>query len=83
MSKKALLLVLAGIILLAGIALGFSLRTEENVNKLKDLNPTNTGCTYKNKTYKEGESFPAGDGCNTCGCNDGEINCTLIACNTQ
>ncbi|GEM_PF-537613 len=33
------------------------------------------------KTYKAGDSFPAGDGCNTCGCRkDGSVVCTQIAC---
>lgn len=38
-------------------------------------------CTYDGETYEPGESFPAGDGCNTCTCaEDGSVACTLIAC---
>ncbi len=40
-------------------------------------------CKYNGKEYKEGESFPAGDGCNTCICgSNGVPNCTKIACPT-
>lgn len=35
-------------------------------------------CTYKGQTYKNGESFM--DDCNTCGCNGGQVNCTLMGC---
>lgn len=38
-------------------------------------------CTYEGKTYADGEQFPAGDGCNTCSCDEGTIGCTLIGCN--
>jgi len=38
------------------------------------------GCTYDGKTYASGVSFPAGDGCNTCSCQDGKAACTLLAC---
>jgi hypothetical protein len=31
-------------------------------------------------TYTEGESFPSGDGCNWCGCYEGQILCTEMAC---
>jgi len=31
--------------------------------------------------YPEGQSFPAGDGCNTCTCmENGSVGCTLMAC---
>lgn len=39
------------------------------------------GCEYNGETYDVGESFPAGDGCNTCSCQeDGTVGCTLIGC---
>lgn len=39
------------------------------------------GCNFAGKLYQTGESFPAGDGCNTCTCQaDGSIGCTLIGC---
>ena len=32
-------------------------------------------------TYVQGDTFPAGDGCNTCTCGfDGTVGCTKIAC---
>jgi hypothetical protein len=38
-------------------------------------------CDYGGMKYDPGESFLAGDGCNTCGClEDGSVVCTLIAC---
>jgi hypothetical protein len=38
-------------------------------------------CEWGGKTYQHGESFPAGDGCNTCYCSDdGEVSCTLRGC---
>jgi hypothetical protein len=39
-------------------------------------------CTYDGVTYDEGDSFEATDGCNTCSCADGEVTCTLMACET-
>lgn len=38
-------------------------------------------CTWNGVVYKAGDSIPAGDGCNTCGCNpDGTVACTAMAC---
>lgn len=37
-------------------------------------------CTFNGKTYKNGASFPAGDGCNMCSCSKGRALCTKIAC---
>lgn len=37
-------------------------------------------CTYNGISYNDGESFDATDGCNTCTCEDGEVACTLMAC---
>jgi hypothetical protein len=40
-----------------------------------------TGCEVGGTTYENGASnIPAGDGCNTCSCQDGLLACTLIAC---
>lgn len=39
------------------------------------------GCKYDGQTYFPGESFPAGDGCNTCTCApSGEVACTKMGC---
>jgi|GEM_PF-2168848 len=37
-------------------------------------------CLYKGKTYKERDTVPSGDNCNTCSCNNGQVSCTLMAC---
>ena len=38
-------------------------------------------CEWNGETYQVGDTFPAGDGCNSCHCNeDGEVSCTLLAC---
>lgn len=39
-----------------------------------------SGCTYNGQSYKEGDSFPSTDGCNTCYCSNGGVSCTKIAC---
>ncbi|MEZ4300067.1 MAG: hypothetical protein R3B70_34285 [Polyangiaceae bacterium] len=42
---------------------------------------TGGDCTYDGKDYEAGESFPAGDGCNSCTCEDnGSVACTEIGC---
>ena len=43
------------------------------------------GCEYDGELYRDGEQFPAGDGCNECVCNPdgatpGETRCSLLAC---
>jgi hypothetical protein len=37
-------------------------------------------CEWMGRTYQDGERFPAGDNCNSCSCEDGQVACTLIAC---
>lgn len=37
-------------------------------------------CNYNGIIYKNGQSFQDNDGCNTCGCRNGEISCTAMAC---
>lgn len=38
-------------------------------------------CSYEGKMYPAGSSFPASDGCNSCGCQaDGSVACTEKAC---
>ncbi len=45
---------------------------------------TGTGgraCRWDGRIYDVGDTFPAGDGCNTCHCMEGgEVACTEIAC---
>jgi hypothetical protein len=37
-------------------------------------------CQDGRRTYEEGQNWTCSDGCNTCGCEDGEVTSTLIAC---
>ncbi|KKR70855.1 MAG: Kielin/chordin-like protein [Candidatus Woesebacteria bacterium GW2011_GWA2_40_7b] len=37
-------------------------------------------CQYNGRIYKNGESVPSGDKCNTCSCDNGQIACTFMAC---
>ncbi|GMV42495.1 MAG: hypothetical protein AMXMBFR64_42110 [Myxococcales bacterium] len=38
------------------------------------------GCAWGGAWYSYGESFPAGDGCNTCTCSVSGVGCTKIGC---
>ncbi len=69
----------AGLLLLfaLGIVVGYILR---NYNVSLPL-IIQSSCTYAGKTYKLGESFRATDGCNSCTCSNGQVACTLVACN--
>ncbi|HKO90587.1 MAG TPA: hypothetical protein VJU61_05520 [Polyangiaceae bacterium] len=41
-------------------------------------------CSLDGVTYASGVSgIPAGDGCNSCSCEDGELGCTLMECETS
>lgn len=54
---------------------------ENNFETLEDCRSACvTSCTQGDKTYEDGASFPAGDGCNSCTCDEGTIACTLIGC---
>lgn len=37
-------------------------------------------CEYNGWAYAHNESFDSTDGCNVCSCNNGEVVCTLMAC---
>jgi len=41
------------------------------------------GCLYEGERHKDGASFAASDGCNTCSCDNGAVGCTLIGCGGQ
>jgi hypothetical protein len=48
-----------------------------------DLGSCVDGCLFQGRHYEPGESFSAGDGCNSCSCGaDGNVDCTLIDCPT-
>ncbi len=41
-------------------------------------------CEYNGIIYKQGESFTAIDGCNSCGCDlNGQVACTAMACDAH
>lgn len=42
--------------------------------------PCMKSCTYEGKTYAHGGSFASKDGCNTCTCDKGQVQCTEKAC---
>lgn len=45
--------------------------------------PAPTTCTFKDKSYKVGESFAAADGCNICSCSiDLTVTCTQRVCSS-
>ena len=37
-------------------------------------------CTYQNKQFASGLTFPAGDSCNRCSCDAGRVRCTTKTC---
>lgn len=42
--------------------------------------PGASSCTYGDKSYPDGASFPSSDGCNSCSCMAGLVACTTRAC---
>jgi fructose-specific phosphotransferase system component IIB len=65
----SLALIISGLTFFAGYGVGKN--TEEELAGK---------CEYDGKVYEEGDSFKDSDGCNSCGCNNGEVVCTLMAC---
>lgn len=45
-----------------------------------EVEEENGACTYNEQNYADGESFGSTDGCNTCQCENGSVNCTLMNC---
>lgn len=41
---------------------------------------TGRDCLRSGATYHSGDTFAAGDGCNSCTCSDGSVSCTSQAC---
>lgn len=62
-------------IFVLGLAIGF-LASLVNVQSAVNVLPQT--CEYNGKTYRDGEGFK--DDCNSCGCSDGQVSCTMIAC---
>ena len=43
--------------------------------------PSGQSCEVAGETFPDGAGVPSGDTCNSCGCNDGSVTCTLALCN--
>ncbi len=70
-------LVLALFFLLLGIIIGFMFgKSNYQIPNILPLS-----CSFNNQTYKHGESFR--DDCNTCSCQNGQVACTLMACDAR
>lgn len=69
----------AVVALILGIMVGQNLDRIKELVKVNQLLPS-SGCQYNGKNYKTGDAFPSTDGCNSCGCSDGQVACTLMAC---
>ncbi|KAL3869873.1 hypothetical protein ACJMK2_042500 [Sinanodonta woodiana] len=41
---------------------------------------TTLTCLYNGKMYHTGDSFKSDDGCNWCGCYNGDVFCTFMGC---
>lgn len=84
--KKALPLIIT--ILLIGVA-GYGVYLLANKSKDSDTTtppattPDTGSCIYDGQTYANNSSFNSTDGCNTCTCTDGEVACTLMACEEE
>lgn len=71
--------------ILTALAFALGVFVGQNIDKIKDFMKVNRflpshSCQYNGKSYKSGESFVSTDGCNSCGCNDGQVACTIMAC---
>ena len=71
MEKRTNLIIAA----ILGMILGYFLG-KADFSTMKNIAPQS--CTYKGITYKDGEGF--NDDCNSCSCINGEVGCTLMAC---
>lgn len=58
----------------------FSLVTTLTVVGLLVTKSTGKTCNYNGTIYSDGEGFM--NDCNSCSCNNGDIACTLMACET-
>jgi hypothetical protein len=75
-------LVTALLTLIPGFGCGgaFSAKDSKDSGGSSGSGPAAKGCEVDGKTYRDGDSVPSQDGCNTCLCSDGEIGCTAVGC---
>jgi hypothetical protein len=45
-----------------------------------EIEDPDAACVVDGVVYPDGSAVPSSDSCNTCGCNDGQVVCTLMAC---
>jgi hypothetical protein len=45
-----------------------------------DAGPSARACEAGGQSFPDGAAVPSGDSCNSCGCTDGSVTCTEIAC---
>ena len=67
------------IVILVGIVIAVLLFMIASGNNLAPV--SDPECKYYGQTFQTGDRFQAGDGCNTCFCEDGIVSCTEISCN--
>ena len=79
-NKKVVFLIGIIIVFVLGLVMGLNIGNNENKGTIRELISIKKSCTYKNKVYKSGQGMPAGDECNSCSCQNGQVQCTLIAC---
>ena len=79
-TNKILVLVAFVIVFLMGTMVGLNIKNIRDNEDPIIVNPLSKSCQYNNKTYKSGEGFPSEDGCNSCSCDNGNVACTLMAC---
>lgn len=53
---------------------------ERCVNGVCAVGAAGSDCTYEGKTYQDGDTFKAKDGCNDCTCKSGSVSCTERGC---
>lgn len=86
LSKKLILAIVTLLVIATGLLLAllyfFFIKSEDTDESSPESAPIQTAqCTYEGKTYNPGDTFPAKDGCNTCGCGDGGgIICGIKQC---
>lgn len=84
-SKRLLLILLwiFTVLLFTGLGIGgYWFLTKDRAQNCPSETQAKT-CTYDGKTYNDGDSFEATDGCNSCFCNNGAVSCTEMYCEEE
>jgi hypothetical protein len=68
--------------LVFGVGCGgaFSSKHSDDSDGSSGSGPAASGCVLDGETYRDGQSVPSQDGCNTCFCSDGQVACTAVDC---